>query len=418
MAGFVAKRVRFQNGERTSVLLRPDGVPVHEVVLFLARYRRIGRAANTLHLICGALGVLYRALASADVDLLGRLREGAFLTRPELERVATACQFRADEPESAEPTKAGNVINLRTVHPRLKSKPTDVAPLDPDTQGTRIRYIASFLLFIADYVATELGDAKGDRLRLAAKRQIDAFKAGAPRNGGRAKVGTRQGLAQDEEDRLVAAVRPGSPTNPWARGYTQERNFLIVVHLLALGLRRGELLGLRINDIGQSDATVKVLRRADVADDPRRHQPNAKTNDRVVELHPSIARCLMSYINGSRRQIQAARKHPYIFVAQDGSPLSMASIDKIFRDIRSVCPGLSVRLTSHVMRHTWNDRFSEEADKLGLSETTEARARNAQQGWSDNSRSSSVYTRRHAAKVGRRVSIAHQEKLSESLGEK
>jgi hypothetical protein len=70
------------------------------------------------------------------------------------------------------------------------------------------------------------------------------------------------------------------------------------------------------------------------------------------------------------------------------------------------------------MRHTWNERFSEEADRLELSDVTEERARNAQQGWSDNSKSASVYTRRHAAKVGRKVSMAHQEKLSESIDTK
>ena len=76
MADFTARRLRFQNGERTSVLLRADGMPVHEVVLFLGTYRRKGRAANTLHLICGAVGLLYRELSNAGIDLLERLREG------------------------------------------------------------------------------------------------------------------------------------------------------------------------------------------------------------------------------------------------------------------------------------------------------------------------------------------------------
>jgi hypothetical protein len=47
-------------------------------------------------------------------------------------------------------------------------------------------------------------------------------------------------------------------------------------------------------------------------------------------------------------------------VADDGQPLSLKSIDKIFVQIRESYPGLAVTLTRHVMRHTWNDRFSEQ----------------------------------------------------------
>lgn len=36
MERFIAKRVRFRNGERHSVLGRPGGLPVHEATLYLA----------------------------------------------------------------------------------------------------------------------------------------------------------------------------------------------------------------------------------------------------------------------------------------------------------------------------------------------------------------------------------------------
>lgn len=432
MAAFSVRRVRFLNGERISLLMGPDGLPVHEVVLFLDRYRRRGRAANTIHGVCSALAVLYRELAEgrrekkegkegreedeSGLDLLSRLRAGRFLSATELNRVAAATQFRADDPYSEEKHTRQNVVNLRSVHPRARvTKAVGRKPVDTETQGNRVRYIAHFLTFIADYVATELDVAVGDRLRTAAKREVESFRASAPRKGGKSKVGARQGLSQEEQDRVLDLVRPGSPNNPWARGYTQQRNFIMVAVLLATGMRRGELLGLQIKDVGQSTPTLKVLRRADAVEDRRGIQPNTKTGDRVLELHPRLMRRLWSYINKERHSIRAARSHPFIFVADDGNPLSLASVDKLFRDIREACPGLSVRLTSHVMRHTWNDRFSEEAEKLELSDVTEERARNAQQGWADNSKSASVYTRRHAARAGRKVSMAHQEKLSESI---
>jgi hypothetical protein len=82
MTNFVAKRVMFRNGERHSVLSRPGGLPVHEATLYLAGYRKRGRAANTIHGVCMVLALLYRELAKAGIDLLQRLRQGQFLTAP------------------------------------------------------------------------------------------------------------------------------------------------------------------------------------------------------------------------------------------------------------------------------------------------------------------------------------------------
>ncbi|HEV7814807.1 MAG TPA: hypothetical protein VGP06_06850 [Janthinobacterium sp.] len=62
--------------------------------------------------------------------------------------------------------------------------------------------------------------------------------------------------------------------------------------------------------------------------------------------------------------MKAARAIPQILVSDEGDALSQASIDKLFAQLREACPGLPAKLTSHVMRHTWNERFSEQAEPL------------------------------------------------------
>ena len=44
MTGFVAKRVRFRNGEHHSILSRPGSLPVHEATIYLANYGKRGRS--------------------------------------------------------------------------------------------------------------------------------------------------------------------------------------------------------------------------------------------------------------------------------------------------------------------------------------------------------------------------------------
>lgn len=416
MANYVAKRIRFRNGERHSVLQVPYGLPVHEVTLYLDKYRRKGRAANTIHFVCQTLALLYRELDKAKVDLLGRLASGQFLTLPELNRLASAAQYRmADLDEEVAYKARSNVINLSRVRLRRKVCETERKAVDVATQASRLRYMADYLAFLSDYVEGTLSESERKKLKAEKEHALTAFRSNIPEVSKRAKLNARVGLSEEEMERVLSVVHPDSPNNPWERGFVRLRNWLIVVLLLATGMRRGELLGLQIGDLHPSQPKLRIIRRADAAEDLRRIQPNTKTNDREIELGPAILRRLWSFINTERRAIKAARKIPQIFVSDEGEALSQSSIDKLFAQLRAACPGLPMRLTSHVMRHTWNDRFSEQAEALGLSDAVEEKARNAQQGWSDNSAMAATYTRRYTTKKGRQVALKLQERLDEKL---
>lgn len=419
MSSFVAKRLRFQDGERFSFLSRPGGLPVHEVVLYLARFRTRGRAANTIHAVCMSMALLYRELDKAGIQLLERLRHGQFLTVPEVNRLADAAQYRlADLSEDdADSSERLNVVDIRKIRIRRQIVSSEyIEAVDVATQASRIRYMADFLGFIADYYGATLPSIQRQELATQSAHVLKALQAQVPRVARRAKLGAREGLSQEEQERLLAVVHPDSPDNPWKQRFVRSRNWLIVTLLLATGMRRGELLGLQINDLIPNQPCLRIMRRADAAEDPRLVQANTKTRDRIVEVRPTIMKAIWYYIREDRHKIKAARRFPQIFVADDGQPLSAKSIDKIFVQIRQSCPGLPVTLTSHVMRHTWNERFSEQAEKMGLTDTAEERARNEQQGWTDNSKSGAVYTRRHTSRKGREIALRLQEGLDESGG--
>lgn len=413
MTTFVAKRVRFRNGERCSVLSRPGGLPVHEATLYLARYRKRGRAANTIHAVCMVLALLYRELAKTGIDLLQRLRQGQFLTVPELNRLADAAQYRVADLSYEDTGDSGSssVINIKRIRMRRKAVVEKVVGVGVATQASRLRYIADYLDFLATYVGTTLSTDLRKQLALEAAQALKAFRAEVPQVSNRAKLGAREGLSRADQDRLLKVIHPDSPDNPWKRGFVRQRNWLIVVLLVATGMRRGELLGLQIRDLDQRFPKLRIIRRADAIEDPRNIQPGTKTYDREIELRPAIMRAVWQYINYQRRKIKAARRYPQLIVADDGQPLSLKSIDKIFVQLRDACPGLPITLTSHVMRHTWNERFSEQAELLGLTDAVEEKARNEQQGWTDNSKSAATYTRRHTSRKGRELSLKLQEQL-------
>jgi len=414
MTRYVAKQIKFRNGERHSVLSRVGDLPVHEATLFLARFRTRGRAANTIHVVCRALALFHRWQGS-EIDLLARLRQGQFLTIPELHRLADTVQYRTadsledDEVVSAKP----QIIDLNSVRAkrsRVRETPQAVGAAN---QATRLRYIAQYLTFLANYFAVSLSPERRAALEADAKVGVALLTAQVPKVSHRATLGARQGLSKEAQDRLVAVVHPDSSENPWKRGFVRQRNWLIVVLLLATGMRRGELLNIRISDLAQRDPKLDIVRRPDSSDDPRMLQPTPKTRERTIELRASIMKQLHEYV-ASRHTIKAARKHPFLVVSDDGEPLAYKSVDKIFADVRRACPDLSIDLSSHVMRHTWNERFSEAAEAMQLEATAEERARNEQQGWAYNSKTSQVYTRRHTDRKGRELSLKLQEKLESS----
>lgn len=414
MTKFVAKRVQFRNGERHSVLSRPGALPVHEVTLYLAKYRKRGRAANTIHTVCMALALLYRELAMARIDLLQRLRQGQFLTIPELNRIADAAQYWVDDLSYEERNSNSNVINIKRIRMPRKAAVEGGKAVNVSTQASRLRYMADYLGFLVTYFGATLTAPLRERLMRESTYALEAFFVQVPKVSKRAKLGSREGLSKEDQDRLLKVVQPDSPDNPWNRGFVRQRNWLIVMLLLATGMRRGELLGLQIRDFDQRLPKLRILRRADASEDPRRIQPNTKTNDREIELRPAVMRAVWNYINYHRKKIKPARKYPQLIVADDGMPLSLKSIDKLFAQLREACPSLPVKLTSHVMRHTWNERFSEQAELMGLTDAVEEKARNEQQGWADNSKSAATYTRRYASRKGRELSLKLQEELDVS----
>jgi len=416
MPRYLAKRFRFQNGEHHSVLKGPDGLPVHAVTLFLQKFRKRGRAANTIHAVCQCLALLYRELdANPQVDILGLLRNGRFLSVSQLARLADAAQYRMKSQTHEDEQEAiRQVVSLKSVRMRRSKPPVEVEGVCKASHANRMRYMADYLGFLASYYAAELPPQPCRQLNLESAEVLRTFKAQIPKVTKRAQMGAREGLSKEDQGRLLRIVHPDSPDNPWKRGFVRHRNWVIVMLLLATGMRSGELLGLQVNDIKQQLSKLGVLRRADASEDTRRTPVGTKTNDRELELLPGIMRALLAHINEERHRIRAARKHPQVFVAQNGKPLSTRSIGKIFQQLQAAWPELPVTLTSHVMRHTWNERFSEQADEMGISEVEEARARNEQQGWTENSQSARNYTRRHTRLKGRVIALKLQENLDVS----
>jgi integrase len=219
----------------------------------------------------------------------------------------------------------------------------------------------------------------------------------APVASNRHGVTNRKGFLQNEIDKILAVMVPTSPANPWKGKHTKGRNYLIAKWLVALGIRRGELLNIRIDDINFQTGRVTIERRPDDKRDPRPNQPRVKTRGRELPLGSTLTALTHEYVRTLRAAQGNARKHGYLFVANgSGAPLSLPQVDAIFTVLRKSRPELPRNLMPHVLgRHSWNTRFSELADERKLSTEVETKVRARAMGWSETSNTAAIYTRRH-----------------------
>lgn len=360
--------------------------------------------------------VLQRFLDALGIDLQARVGQGRLLELGEIDDLARFCRLPLAvlDRELAARSPASGAQRL-LIGERVWMRAAAAQPeVDTNSAAIRLRYIRDYLRWLATDGLLRLPRGEAAHSALLAEMDVVLRVLGEriPSIRNRNPVRARQGLDPEAQERLEQVIDPQSIGNPWVGVHARERNALIVQWLRSLGVRRGELLGIRIRDINFQTHEVRITRRADDPTDPRAHQPNTKTNGRLVPLDDRLAELTHRYILGARRTLAGARKHDFLFVANgSGAPLTLSALNKIFQALRSKCPDLPRELSPHVLRHTWNDRFSELMDKHRISEETEQKMRSRLMGWSETSNTAVIYTRRHIQRKAREASLQLQKTL-------
>jgi integrase len=390
MSKYRMKNLILESGERFPLLVNDVGIPVHGPTVYcIAELRNRHRAANTIANAISALSLFQNFLDENAIDLEQRFEEGKLLELGEIEELVRTCRIDRSAQEQ------------------------DAPPVTSTVCATRIRTIRNYLEWLVkgrllgrDYPHVKLLQRISDLTRDTINARIPP--ASSPFN-------PPEGLEPKSIQHAANAFEPTSSLNPWVDAHTRARNHLIWLILHHLGVRSGELLGIRIRNIAFREGTLSILRQADAPDDPRRRQPNTKTRARVLEISDVLQRTLSDYIHNHRSKVRKAKSHDFLFVSRSGAPLSRAGLDKAFTVLRKKNPELPGNLTPHILRHTWNDAFSEEADIRKLDPETEKRVRSYQMGWNPTSRAAEVYTRRSVRKKAQEVSLAFQKRLLERI---
>jgi len=394
MATYVVSNLEMISGEQFAVIKDIDtGMPIFDAMVWVTTtLRAAGNSPNSIAQALRSIAVMQQYLDSHDINLEQRLQEGRFLTQHEATGLATECKSSrksANKPDSNSGTTNLKNKGCQTVNIRF---------VKDSTAAIRCFYITKYLQWKLDGHLLRVGiDSKRyHEIKYLGERSISGFSTLPPKNRRRIDADSREGLPPESKELLLSITKQNSPKNPWKDEHTIFRNHLIIQWMLSLGIRAGELLGIRVSDISTSNGTVKILRRPDNIDDPRLRRGRVKTNERELTLPTKVTDLTRTYILQYRRIIPGARKHEFLFVAsKTGKPLSYSALAKIFSTLTNQNQSELNKLVSHVLRHTWNDDFSKLADQSKMNPNREKKIRSYLMGWSENSNSAATYTRRH-----------------------
>lgn len=383
------RRIRSSDGERHAILVDEAGVPLFYPTLWVTVTLRGGaKAVNTIQNALNAIKCLYAWQDASAMNLEQRFSAGGFLEANEVHSLRDFLQ----EP-------LGNKISLAQKRKMVSAS----------SQYARMSVAAEYIGFLARRL-----NPSSEEIEQRINKMMAQIKANRPNQRTKTMDGDRDEKHLDDAalDALEARLKPGVEGNPFTDYAVQFRNAVMFALLRATGLRRGELLNLRVDDINFAANVLRIVRRPDSKQDYRLYQPVAKTRERQFPLDAELANRVYEYVTKYRNRFAAAKRHGYLFITHapgpfQGAPLSNSGFGGVIERIKEIAGGFH----AHKLRHHWNYSFSSLSAEKGLLAAREEKLRSYLMGWEPNSGTAAIYNRRHIKKEAAESMLELQRKM-------
>lgn len=396
-------RFRISPNEEMAALVDASGVPMRMPLRWLVQQRRQA-VGSTNTMVADLQGVLdlYRWAAEAESapdDLDGFLAGGGQLEPRELMGLGHWIREQTYQRAGVETTRSMGTISRR------------------------IGSIAEFLGWAADVhgwggsLRVPPAELQGYRMR------IDETFKGLKRAGRSTRP---KPLSPEQDAFLRELIRPKLAPGgrlawpirfPTSNPFTEKlrlRVWLCYLLMRDLGLRKGEVLKLTIQDLERDK--VKVRRRTADAD-PRNPAPKVKSRERVLPLTQAIQQAFRAYTSLNHPGRRRRGGYPYLITSRSGAPLSIAGFNDMWTTLRKNHPEVG-HLAPHVLRHTWAEAVAADLLARGRGEETALSLLRALGGWAEGTQTPQHYVQnaigRQANAMLRQYNDAMYERSSQS----
>ncbi|MFJ3366603.1 tyrosine-type recombinase/integrase [Pseudomonas sp. NPDC086251] len=392
---YTVKTFIASGGERFSQLYEADapGFPLFYPTAFIVRSLRSVTTHETQKVYLAALKRVCEWESSRKIDLAMNFHNRKFLSAAEIDDLTS--YLRASKSRGK-----GEVISSTKYN-------------------TYLSYASGYIRWLTQQVIT---DSNTDKVRNAVEEQHTMLLRRKRR-----RAGSRAG----REQRIVALKLPAETHNrlldlfdsPFEslqqvrNSGARLRNVLMLRVLYETGMRFGELLSLKLRHFieagGGDSAYLDIERNHHDELDTRLNQPVAKTMGRRVPISKCLEEQLIEYRDNWRAEILNVGflEESFIFVVHrggrsQGNALPKTSFSTGLANLKQVFYALTP-IHPHLLRHDWNYRFSQLADREGIPFEEERVIREQLMGWVPGSPMSRRYDSRHieekSNEIGRKI---------------
>lgn len=337
------------SGDQLPIVLDDLGMPIPVINEFLISRRHL--SSNTLRRNAQEIEVLWKWFDREQIDFLKKLERGEHFTEAQIRGGAISALRRSQMSDR-------KVVKM------------EIGVLAFNQRLTTARQFLEWC-FDVEIASMEGDDWRYERLRQHKKSLSQWFSASInsspPTNKGAGK-----GLKENEIAFLLELLSPSNPhkrTNP----AVNFRNYILTKIMLEYGLRPGELLRLKIEDIEiGAISAIHVRRRLQDPDDERSPRPQIKRNGRTLIIENiAFARAIDEYILVWRELLCASSKEEteYLIVNDEGRPLGQSSLNQFFQLLRKKYPqNLPKNLTPKSLRHAFSYLMERTLREAGIGE--------------------------------------------------
>lgn len=328
------------NGFRSKVLVK-DFMPVYYPNLYVT-LELSTRALNTQKKYLEHIGLFEDYLEYESIDLITRLEQrpkSFYLTDEEISRFVSDAAFQKE-------TLDKKYTGVRLIPAAFEC----VGSIHAQQRLEGVRDYLRFLYYkLGDYSTQD--EAVDDVMRRF-NRKINASRPAWKKS----KVDQMKGLAGHERERLLEVMNPESAENPFANKALKLRNYIILLLGLDMGLRRSEMLLIKISDIHWHSRQLLVVNLEDNRIDMRHEAPQFKTHERQLVMSDELIWLLRDYVDNHRvlkNKSSEAGKHPFLLVSHrrnEGRALSIKALDGVLPRVCIAVPELK-HVHPHLLRH-------------------------------------------------------------------
>ncbi len=358
------------------------------------------------------LKLLYCHFARNNIDLVGRVANGEFLSREEIDDFVRACKFYADEGVTQQSSNVASISDKRirdAIHATANSQP-QVSAHTFRQRLIRLRAYIEYLYVCHHYDQAPTNQkVKTDEQFNKFKLYINSFISSTRKNNTITKDAFEPVISADKFFHLLDIIKESSSDNPFKS--SKLRNQIIMQILIDAGVRVGAILKLKISDLIDEWGNPRFLltRTPNDPSDTRLDPASNKTKALSVSISPDLMKLIKLYISTVRASKENVHKHDFVFISEkgktSGQPLTYKAIHKI---VKKFGDAINLKLHPHKLRHKWNEVFEDKAKAKGFTPEKIEDLRKYAMGWVEDSTMASVYNEFQLAVTVAEISSKNQ----------